>query len=296
MQNTRFLHDDGAKLARDRAVGPSRDRSQCYSPNVQLLSPRLALVLCFFMAACSEERERPSAPRLEKPPEAEPTPGPSDAGTTAPSVSLAPAQPGEHPLGPDASTAPVLYSEEPIFVDDVAVGTLRAGPSGTLADARWTAANGSSTAYLERSREIRFSGIIDLSRSGTIPGGGTRQSRFQAGTMKKPALVLRSRGEGYATGSTKEELVLIDARTGARLFQELVHERDADGYGGFTLKTLSVQATKDELAIVGQMQEELPSRRARCMRPAPYPVEYVWTGAGFAKRSEKLGLQRSGSC
>ncbi len=191
--------------------------------------------------------------------------------------------------------APSQTSQTRITVDDMHFGTIITNSTNEPLETTWKGAKDAFSLRFSGSKELHVSGIVDLKKSGPIRRGGTSQARFRTRGMKHPAMVLRSVGEGSESGSQEEELVLLDIRTGLQLFRETVERRDADGGGGFSLRSLRIETTSDAVFLRGTHQDHLPSRRSRCLKPTPYPVAFRWQGSHFAKQPRGIQLP-SGGC
>lgn len=143
--------------------------------------------------------------------------------------------------------------------------------------------------------------IIDMNKSQTLHRDRASWS-LKTNNIKNPALLIevrqrfppkkndprtlrkyRVRKFSHAT-RTRWMLLPLNQPTGF-IWRETISDQHSDGFGGHTLANIKLVIEGKTRKITASRREQLPARRARCKRPAPYPVEYTQRDRRFVKTS-----------
>jgi hypothetical protein len=257
------------------------------------------LGLALLVAGCSDR----AGHDVSKTPAAA-TPATLDAQVAA--EELASPEPTAKPSPVQAIFAPgyAVKKESQVVVDRRPRWHMATAVKGESYVSVWADADLSSGSVrrLDNARQIFVSGIFDLSKPGVIPRSIANPKRLSVEGMRLPVLAVRIRFEEKdpstasarkrgpprrATGvEKKEDLLLLNARTGRRILWTTVRRRSGDGFGGFTLGSMKIEVSGKTITVKTTRQDNLPASRARCLQPKPYPVTFRWDGTQLTKADQ----------
>jgi hypothetical protein len=144
--------------------------------------------------------------------------------------------------------------------------------------------------------QLRFVGLVDLASSSRLRTGPRPPVGLKTRGMSHPALLwvvrneekvaptARDRGRRWTGERETETLFVVDLRLRVLLRLE-IRVRSPDGFGGFTLGTLSLEQRDSRTLLTTTRQDHLPASRARCLEPEPYEVVFELVEGRFRRVS-----------
>jgi len=155
---------------------------------------------------------------------------------------------------------------------------------------------------------VRYTGVVDLSRTGPLPTGTAPAKSLKSHGLTFPAIVLRisvkerpdsgqsqsGQARRVQKGGYQEYLALLDARTLEEIFFDTIVSRRDGVYMGASVVSYRVIATDGVIKLVAMLRNRLSRSRSKCREPKPFPVEYKWNGTRFVLHLDSIQSLRTG--